>query len=301
MLDSLLGRGKRERVAELESELERVESELDSAEQRLEAEERRRSDAVRERQNAQEEVNRLEDRVAQLEGTVERLREDEVELEYRRTETLGWRSAGRVVERLQSLDAPPDGALTAVIDDGAPSGVREAFGTRAPLLDRAAPCVAVTDENGLLSAALRPPILPETGFTWDESFHLQRRHVAPEGAFTFALVRSDLFALGEYRGDEQLSFEGFDSDVKGDHSKGGYSQGRFERRRDAQIDEHVDACEAALADYDAERLYLVGDRRTLGELDVDADATAAVDATGSPREALEDAFEDFWTTRLYLL
>jgi peptide subunit release factor 1 (eRF1) len=111
------------------------------------------------------------------------------------------------------------------------------------------------------------------------------------------LVRSDTFAVGVYEADEQVSFEGFESDVKSDHSKGGFSQSRFERVRDEQIETHVEKCETTLDSVDADRLYVVGDRRLIGELD--ADATAPVDATGKPRAALEDAFADFWSVRLY--
>jgi peptide subunit release factor 1 (eRF1) len=119
----------------------------------------------------------------------------------------------------------------------------------------------------------------------------------PQGRFAFALVRSDLFALGVYDGRERISLEGFTSDVKADHSKGGFSQKRFERIRDGQIRDHLDRCHETLAGADAPRRYVVGEGTLLGEFD--ADATATVDATGEPEEALDRAFRDFWTTRLY--
>jgi len=42
---------------------------------------------------------------------------------------------------------------------------------------------------------------------------------------------------------------------------------------------------------------VTGDRRLVGEFD--AEATAAVDATGDPEAALADAYDDFWTVRVY--
>ena len=42
---------------------------------------------------------------------------------------------------------------------------------------------------------------------------------------------------------------------------------------------------------------MTGDRRLVEEFD--ADATAAVDATGDPEAALDDAYDDFWTVRIY--
>lgn len=299
MFDRLLGG---DRIEELETELAAAREREERLEAQLEAEERRRTDAVTARQEAQERVNGLEDRIAQLEGTIDRLEDDEVELSFRGRRTLDRRATTRLLDRLGSFEAPPDGALTAVIEERVPESVREQFGERSALLERAAPCIAVADEEGVVSAALRPPALPDPTTTWSDRFQLERSDFRPTGTFTFALVRSDRFAMGEYRGDERLAFEGVTSDVKGDHSKGGFSQGRFERRREAQIDEHLEDVRDALADRNAERLYLVGDRGALDRLDdVDARANAAVDATGKPESALEEAFEDFWRTQLFLL
>jgi peptide subunit release factor 1 (eRF1) len=149
----------------------------------------------------------------------------------------------------------------------------------------------------LLAVALRPPVPGEPFLEWAETPRLDRETLQPTGRYALALVRSDIFALGIYEGGERGAFEGFESGVKSDHSKGGFSQSRFERLRDEQIAEHVEKCEAALEDVSTDRRYVVGDRRLVGEFD--ADATAAVDATGKPAAALEDAFESFWSVRLY--
>jgi len=107
-----------------------------------------------------------------------------------------------------------------------------------------------------------------------------------------------VFAIGEYESRERVTYRGFTSDVKGDHSKGGFSQGRFERRRDAQIDEHLADCEAAIREVDPDRLFVVGDARLVEALEVDATATAAVDASGDPEDALAAAVREFFTTTL---
>jgi peptide subunit release factor 1 (eRF1) len=292
MLDELLGRASlKDRVAELEAERGRLQQQLD-------AESERRSDAVTARQEAEREVNRLEDRIAELEGRIGQLESGESEVTFRGVETVRGDRLAAVLDRLQSVETEPEGALTAVVDD-VPTAVREAFGERAPLVARAAPCVALTDDAGLVGAALSVPTDPAPRVEWRDGFELDRSWFEPTGEFALALVRSDLFALGEYVGRERVAFEGFESDVKGDHSKGGFSQGRFERRRDGQIEDHVHRCHEALEDCRADQLYVVGERTLLGEFG--ADATAAVDATGKPEAALADAFERFWTVRLYAL
>ncbi|ADD05855.1 uncharacterized protein Nmag_2291 [Natrialba magadii ATCC 43099] len=144
---------------------------------------------------------------------------------------------------------------------------------------------------------------------WRDRFTLEREWFLPTGRSVLALVRTDLFAVGVYDGDERVAYRGFESDVKGSHSKGGFSQARFERIRDGQIDDHLDDCRDALADVLADepdaRLFLTGQRGVIetlaDESELEPDATAAVDATGDPKDALEDAYGSFWTTELSVL
>ncbi|WP_135828276.1 Vms1/Ankzf1 family peptidyl-tRNA hydrolase [Halorussus halobius] len=299
MLDQLLGRAElKERIDDLQEDKRHLERQLD-------AEQERRAEAATARQAAEQRVNRLEDRITELEDRVERTASDGdgSAREFRGVETLRGDRLEAVLDRLDSVSTGSEAALTAMVRDDRdlPEPVAEAFGDRAVLVDRAAPCLAVTDDAGLVSAALAPPVAPEEFVAWDDGFDLDREWFLPTGTFALAVVRSDLFALGTYEGRERVGFEGFDSDVKADHSKGGFSQGRFERRRDAQIDEHLGKCEDALDDALAEvdRLYVTGEATLLGEFAGRADATRAVDATGDPEDALADAFRSFWTTRLY--
>jgi hypothetical protein len=301
MSDGLLGRLTGATERELRADIESLEAEVDRLTAQLEAERERRANAVSDRQSAQERVNRLEDRIADLEGQLEHAGDEAAEPRPRGTERLRGERFGRVLDRLKSVEAPGEAALTAMIDGDVPLAVREAFGERTVLVERAAPCIVLTDDAGLVAAALEPPLLPEPFVEWADRFRLDRSWFEPTGEHAVALVRSDLFAYGAYEGSKRVAFEGFSSDVKGKHSKGGFSQGRFERRRDAQIDEHLERCRAVLEAQDPDRLVVVGERTLLGEFEERAVATAAVDATGDPEPALEDAVAAFWTTRLTLL
>ena len=293
MLDELLGK------AELKAQIEALEDERDRLAAQLDAESDRRRDAVRDRQVAEERANRLDDRIAELEGRVERLEDEELSIDYRGVESLRGDRLSAVLDRLESLETGPEGALTAVLTDDVPAEVRDAFGDHAQLVARAMPCVALTDDAGVVATALSAPTDPRPSVEWSNGFTFDREWFEPVGEYAVALIRSDLFAFGAYRGREQLDFEGFQSDVKGDHSKGGFSQARFERRRDGQIDDHIERCRAVLEAREPARLYVVGERTVLREFSAIADATAAVDATGKPEAALADAFEQFWTVRLY--
>ena len=223
------------------------------------------------------------------------------EVGFRREETLRGDRVGEILDRLRSFEGAPESVLTAYVDGPVPEDddLRALLGDRTSLLSRAAPCLVCVDDAGLLAAALRPPVAPDPFRERAATPTVQRSWFRPTGRFALALVRSDTFAVGVYEETERVDFEGFESGVKSDHSKGGFSQSRFERLRDEQIERHLEKCESALDAIEADRLYVVGDRRLIGEFDADADATAAVDATGKPEPALADAFADFWSVRLY--
>lgn len=336
MIDKLLGR------AELKARIDELEDENERLRRRYEAESERRSEAATARQRAEREQNQLEDRIAQLEGELERLEaerahahDDGHAIEPRRRGRLRGAELTAVLDRLESVRTEPEGALTATIpaewaiSDGVPDVLEELLGGRSALLEDAAPAVVYADDAQLVSVALSPPIDPsvagsESGrsenstapqgrsadpqavtLEWGDRFRVDRSWFCPRGEFTLALVRADLFALGVYEGDERIDYHGFESDVKGSHSKGGFSQGRFERIREGQIADHLERCRDALASHRTGPLYLVGQREAVSRLvenwGVDPEATAAVDATGKPKPALEDAFRSFFTTELLVV
>jgi hypothetical protein len=292
MLDDLLGRtALRERIEELEEELHHTERELA-------AERDRRREAVTDRQSAEERVNRLEDRIADLEGRVDSAEDGTPELGFRREERLRGKRLASVRSRLASFDAGPEGVFTAMIDGEVPGEFADLLGDRVPLLRRATPCLAVADDAGTLAVVLDPPVAPTPFAEWGDTPRVDEAWFRPVGRHVVGLVRADLFALGRFDGEERVGFEGFESDVKADHSKGGFSQGRFERVRDGQIDAHVERCREALADVEGP-LYLTGERGVLSSFEDVATVTKPVDATGDPESALTDAVRSFWTTTCY--
>ncbi|MFB6105080.1 MAG: Vms1/Ankzf1 family peptidyl-tRNA hydrolase [Halobacteriaceae archaeon] len=293
MLDALLGRKElKEQIAELQAE-------RDSLEEQLAAEQRRRRDAVSDRQDAEERVNRLEDRIAELQDRVDRLdTDDDTTLPSGTSEPLRGTRLTTVLDRLESVDAPPEGAITAALTDTVPAPIEDVLGDRTPLLARSAPCLACIDDAGLVRVALEPPVQPPDFCERGAGFALDRSWFEPTDRFGLALVRSDVFAVGVYEGRDRVDVRGFQTDVKSNHSKGGFSQGRFERIREGQIADHLDRAHDAIDEVDVDRLFVVGTAEHLEEFADRATATAAVDATGDPEAALEDAFQAYWTTRL---
>ncbi len=296
MLDKLLGR------AELKERIEELSEETHHLQRRVEAEERRRADAVADKQRAEEQVNRLEDRIEQLEDRIEReTAGQETAPEFRTVTELTLEQSAEFHRRVDSITTDPEGALTAAVSDSdsIPRSVSDQLGDRTALVRRAAPALVVTDETGLVATAIDLPIMPEPFDRWADSFRLQQSWFRPTNRFVFALVRSDTFALGVYEGDEQVSITAFESNIMSQHSKGGFSQDRFERRRDGQIADHLEQARQAIQSVtDVNRVILVGERTVLSELRDLADTTDVADASGDPEAALDRAFRDFWTIRV---
>ncbi|MEA1932232.1 MAG: Vms1/Ankzf1 family peptidyl-tRNA hydrolase [Euryarchaeota archaeon] len=301
MLDELLGR------AELKARIQELEEEKHHLERQLAAESERRSDAVADRQQAEQRVNKLEDKIIELEDRLDREadRETATDRTVRGTESLRGGRLAAVLDRLRSLQTGPEGALSAAVVDAEaalPETVSEAAGDCGPLVRRAAPAIYYTDDAGLVSVALRPPITPEGFVDWAETFRVDESWFRPTGSLVFGVVRADVFAVGVYEDGDRTEFAGFESNVKSDHSKGGFSQGRFERIRNEQIDDHLDEARELLVDHidraDPDRVILTGEQSVLQELSGFADHTASTDAGGKPEAALDHAMTDFWTTRL---
>ncbi|WP_277555147.1 Vms1/Ankzf1 family peptidyl-tRNA hydrolase [Halobaculum limi] len=300
MLDKLLGRERlKQRIAELEQE-------RDDAVARMEAEEERRGEAARKRQEAEKRVNELETRVTELEDRLERAEAtEEAAPSLRGRETLRPKRRDEVLARLESVETSPEGALSAFVasDDDVPDAVASSLDGRVSLVRRAAPTLVYADDAGIVSCALAPALDPDQFCEWGDSFRVEEAWFQPTGRFAFGLARSDTFAVGVYEGDERTSIETVRTDVMDEHDKGGFSQARYERLREEQIDAHLDDCRAALEDLpaDLDRVVLVGERDVVKRLGEYADHTAGSDATGKPQRALDQAFDDFWTAQLRLI
>jgi len=243
MIDRLLGRaGLKERIEELEEEKRHLE-------RRAEAEEQRRSDAVADRQRAEERVNELEHRIESLEERLDRTEGAEESVEFRRQRSSR-STTGRCTRAFPRRRERRPRRASHRLRSGRRRGTVERRGVvRRPtrLVRRAAPAVVIADDTGAVSAALTPR---------------SSRHRSTGGA-----TGSDSTSRGSARPDDSPSrssgrtpsrsvftraTSGSRSrgspDVKEAHSKGGFSQGRFERRREGQIDEHLKKATAALAD-----------------------------------------------------
>lgn len=273
----------------------------------MEAENRRRADAVTEKQRAERRVNKLESKIHELEDRLERETE-ESRAEFRRVETLGGERLEGVLNLLESMESEGENLATAYVEAGGEPGL-DLGGEEEALLrrvDSGRGYVVYVDDYGLLRVCLVPPLPVEKQSVEHSSrFEVDRSLFRPDGQHAVAAIRSDTYAAGVYDGD-RLAYSSVSSNVKGGHSKGGWSQGRFERRREEQIEGHVEEAvkeyQEMVGSYDPGLVAVVGERKVakLFAEEVGADVTKAVDARGTGEEFLSDAYEKLWAARIYV-
>ncbi|WP_276998314.1 Vms1/Ankzf1 family peptidyl-tRNA hydrolase [Haloquadratum walsbyi] len=305
MLDELLGR------AELKAQIADLKEKKHHLERQLAAEEERRTDAVRERQEAEREVNQLQDRIEGLEERVERLSESQTErdeLSVRTTQDIRGARRKNILDRIRSVETGPEGALTAMVTETVPNEIRRLLDERSALVQRLAPCLVCIDDAGMIAVAIELTAPPTPFVEWGTTFRIEPQWVAPAEPVTVAVVRSDIFALGVYDGSTLTHVTDVTTDVMDAHSKGGFSQARFERRRDQQIEDHLEHAHEAIETHLTENsqiqtseVVVLGEKTVLGAFSDLAGRRETVDATGEPKSALEDAVDEFWTIRVSTL
>lgn len=306
MLDDLLGRtALKERIAVLEEENAELQDKIDD-------ETRRRKQAVTEKQDAEREINKLESKIAELEGRLEQHDADGSDRrEFRVATQLRSPASDRVLSLLGSVRGD-DGFRTVLLPPGAAPPEDLSARLRAGLqrIDADTGRIAVAEPDGVVEACLVPPIrVDEIEDQTDDRFHIPSGLFAPPSRFVLAVVRSDAFAAGLYVDGDRDRHVVHSTDVKSDHGKGGFSQDRFERIRDEQIAQHLEASYGALDglyDQTPDRIAVVGDRGMASDLADELDAgcpvqVGTVDARGSGVSLLEDGREAFWSSRLYVL
>lgn len=258
---------KEEKIEELESRIKELEEENQSYRERFEAEKERRSKLSTEKQEAEEKLNRLEDK---LEGLK---KEDDTETEEEEkigSEEISFSKAYSFLKKIDTVRSDEEGLVTVYCPEKF-SGFSEEKSLKNSIdrekfrvLQQRRSFVAFLDEDmGAWMLEARP--------FFQEKLEIGRRFDV-SGLVDF--IESNkiwvLVSAGETKifSEEQGEFEEVEtlkSRIEKKHSKGGFSQGRFERKREEQIQQHLDDVKDVLEGLDGD-LYLLGDSRFCEEL-----------------------------------
>lgn len=254
--DKLLGKEElKKKVEELEEELEEAERKREEAEEGAEKERERAREAITEKQELNEEINRKKDKIESLEGRVRKKEYVEEALGSEiQSNTLSREDLMSFIEKLGSIESDREDLLTAYIpgDSGLEKLSDGAIQNELTLnqlksiqsLDWKTGKI-LFHANHLATLLVKPP-LPVNVEEWElsdglETSRLEKQLGREVGLIFLSAGGSAVCIFGE--GVEK--FRLVESEIKSKHSKGGFSQDRFERRREEEIKKHLERVEEA--------------------------------------------------------
>ncbi len=243
--------GRKERIKELEEELRAREDELtgriEELEKRLEKEQQRAREAAAAKQDAEERVNRLEDKITSLKDRIDPSQDgstvttDHHDLDVSQTTEL--------IDNLERLSYRSSKAATIYIRP------------ERSVIDSETGEMVLKDPH-LLRHAIVPPIPFQESASYQASgFMVDTIEEMLQDRYCLIHLTAGGSGVGLIEGGEIIEAAIIDADIKAQHTKGGYSQKRFERRRKEQVQEHLtDVMEAAgsLLEEGYRELFLAG-------------------------------------------
>lgn len=273
-------------IDRLNSQVSKLELDLRSSRNQLEKREILARQAVSDRQEAEALLNQERIRTRTLAHELETIRaESQGKLKFRGIETLSPQAVQACISKLKSFHAhagglltaylPPDTRLSGVIGEKVLEHIEEETRT---LLDRLEPetgLVLFYDLHCMICEAIAPPF-PITSPSWELGHSFEVSLLEEILSKDYRLLVLVLHAGESFIGfapDAQVfdTEELIRSSVKEKHSKGGFSQRRFERLREEDIAHHVDKVLEALAKVLEENklidcVILSGDFQLIGEI-----------------------------------
>ena len=259
----------KERIEELETLIEEKKEEIEKLEEMLEAEKERRSILAREKQEAEEELNRLRDRIRNLEK--EGSNKAEEKTEKPEAESIGFEKTLRMLEKLDSMESSKKDLVTiyssSEIDDlDDLRGLKNSISKQQYSKNEGVSsfCAFLDQDTG--DTILETSPIFESRFGVEEFFDAQELLEFIRSEKLWVLVSAGNTKIFREKGGDWEEIESIKSRVDREHSKGGFSQGRFEREREEQIEKHVNQVGKKLKKFNEENIYLLGTETLCEEL-----------------------------------
>ncbi|AFV23203.1 hypothetical protein Mpsy_0994 [Methanolobus psychrophilus R15] len=266
-INSLFGRytGKEkleEEIDRLHSHIVELRLDISTLQRRMDKSAENEKKAVAAKQVAEENLNIAEVRVRTLEHELEIQKETcPSQAAYRLVETLSPRKAQDYMHSLSSLRSPSADLLTIYVpafhslSDEPYRGIPEGQIDPESLeliqkIESSNGCVLFYDPDHLVNELVIPPF-PVENAVWQagDSFNVTPLSMLLEGEeAALVIVAHAGESLAGYSRDSRTfdSYEIIRSNVKSKHSKGGFSQRRFERLRDEEVVHHAEKVRSAL-------------------------------------------------------
>jgi hypothetical protein len=246
-----IGEDKDQRIQVLKEKISELEEEKEKLENQYEAEKERRSKLASEKQRAEEERNRLKDRLEgkDLEKIEEKYEEPRVEWVE-----LNFTDFRKGLEKLDSIESPDEDLITVLSPrkvENVPDlkGLKNSLDSDSYEKISSEESFAAFMDNDFLDVVIktRPFIQPE--WSLDSGFNADRILDFIETEKHWALVSANETEVYRERNGQWEKVKELKNRVEKQQKKGGYSQGRFERKREEQIQQHLDQTREILGDF----------------------------------------------------
>lgn len=253
--------GKEERIEELEQKLENLEEEKEKIQNQYEAEKDRRSKLSREKQKAQEELNRLKDKVKGLKGK----QKEKKESKNTQLNDISYRKAYSLLKKLSTIEDEKEELVTVQSPRKFEGFDRKkdlknsvGKGTFKELSGRKSFTAFLDEDLGNWLIETRPFFREKMSIS--RNFETSEMLEFMEREKIWVLLSAGNTKIFRESQGEVEEVEHLKSRIEEKHSKGGFSQGRFERKRKEQISQYMDEVKEFVEGLD-EEVFLLGDER----------------------------------------
>lgn len=328
MFDKLFGSGKDEEIERLKSILDDKEKKIEDLklelkekekdlknkakrkEEKLERERKRAKEAVTEKQKSDKKLKEAKHKIESLEDRIRNLEEQSEEImAVGEVKVLGREETISLLDELGGLRSDDNSLVTHYIRNPEEAGDNEVVRILRKI-DSDVGYVYLRDRFKTLNCILVPPLPVEKEFHRGGELKLGkiRKLLKSDLRLFFVSVHAGKSAVGLLEGPHFESFNLVRDRVKGKHSKGGFSQGRFQRRREKQVKKHlqevIEKVESSAMDVDY--ILLDGNKEMVSklrnELSVDVPLIERSLGIGKVNgRDKKDYAGKVWSSKLYIL
>ncbi len=316
MFDNLFGSGEeeeklREELEEKDQEISDLEEKIDELEEKLRKEKERAKEAKTEKQSTDKELNEAQHKIESLRDKVERLEnERDQEKLTKKVKEITNEEAISLLDELGNLEADGKYLVTHYVKNPEEAG-EEALVRTLRSIDSSTGYVYLSDRFEVVNCVIVPPLPVESDeFYREAEFKLDdlRAVLKKDSKILFVSVHAGKSAIGLLSGRDFEIFDVISSAVKSKHSKGGFSQGRFQRGRDEQIWNHLDDIIDHIEEIEVSPDYVLldGNERMISELKEELSPGGSVIERSLNIGKVnagdkEEYLEKIWKSRLYIL
>jgi len=256
----------KDKISELEEKLEETREDKESVEKQLEAEKERRSNLSSQKQEAEEKINRLKDKLENQETQ----KEDKKTKENNSWRKLNFKEAEKTLKKIHSIKSPDKDMIT-VYHSRDFNNLPDVKGLKNTLnskdykrISSEENVIAFTDgETFNFILKTRPFFEPD--WSLKDEFDVEELLEFMDRDKHWALVTTGETKIFEEQNGVVSEVERVKTRVDDKQKKGGFSQGRFENKRDEQIQEQVKKTRETLKQFND--VKLIGNKKLCMNLD----------------------------------